>query len=195
MRVPEWQGWVALGTLVVAFLAIGWWLLVARLPGASRISQRRSAPRARHLVATLVLLSGALFTIGARWDELWHRIYGGFGEDFLWPPHLLMYAGLGLNLAFALAGLAVASGVRGSDTSPSAHGTFRERFRAEPAIALLGLTAAFQMASIPSDLIWHQIIGPDLTAWSLPHVLLAATTTAVLMAGVALSRARAFELG
>ena len=195
MRLPEWQGWVALSTLVVAFLAIGWWLLVAPLPGATRISQRRSSPRARHLVATLVLLSGALFTIGARWDELWHRIYGGFGEDFLWPPHLLMYAGLGLNLAFALAGLAVASVARGDDSSTSTHGTFRERFRAEPAIALLGLTSAFQMASIPSDLIWHQIIGPDLTAWSLPHVLLAATTSTVLMAGVALSRARAFELG
>ena len=195
MRVPEWQGWIALGTLVVAFLAIGWWLLFAPLPTRTRVPHVRSAPRARHLVATLVLISGALFTIGARWDELWHRIYGGFGEDFLWPPHLLMYAGLGLNLAFALAGLAVASGVRGGDTSTASRGTFREQFRAEPAIALLGLTAAFQMASIPSDLIWHQIIGPDLTAWSLPHVLLAATTTAVLMAGVALSRARAFELG
>lgn len=196
MRVPEWQGWVVLGTLVGAFLVMGWWMLFAPLPAETRISGVRSSPRARHVVACLVLVSGALFTVGARWDELWHRIYGGFGEDFLWPPHLLMYAGLGLNLAFAVAGLAVASGLRtGDGTAASREITFRARFRAEPTIAFLGITAAFQMASIPSDLLWHQIIGPDLTAWSLPHVLLAVTTAAVLMAGVALSRARAIELG
>lgn len=194
--VPEWQGWVALGILVVAFLGAGWWLLLAPLPPSYRPVRTRSAPQARHLVATLVLASGALFTVGARWDELWHRMYGGFGEDFLWPPHLMMYAALGLNLAFALAGLAVAAGLRVATGDPAtAHVPIRERFRAEPAIAFLGLTASFQMASIPSDLIWHEIIGPDLTAWSLPHVLLAATTTAVLMAGVALSRARATQLG
>jgi hypothetical protein len=194
--VPEWQGLVALGILVVAFLGAGWWLLLAPLSPGSRPVRTRSAPQARHLVATLVLASGALFTVGARWDELWHRMYGGFGEDFLWPPHLMMYAGLGLNLAFALAGLAVASGLRVLAGDPmAAHVPIRERFRAEPAIAFLGLTASFQMASIPSDLIWHEIIGPDLTAWSLPHVVLAASTTTVLMAGVALSRARATQLG
>lgn len=194
MRIPEWQGWVALGALVAAFVAIGWWLMFSPLPAASRVRGAGSSPRARHLVATLVLASGVLFTLGARWDELWHRIYGGFGDDFLWPPHLLMYVGLGLNLAFAVAGIAIASGLRRAG-GPAAPSGLRARFRAEPAIAFLGLMAAFQVASIPSDLIWHEIIGPDLTAWSLPHVLLAATTTAVLMAGVGLSRARAPEIG
>jgi hypothetical protein len=195
MRIPEWQGWVAIGLLVASFLAITWWLLLAPLSSSSRTA--RSAPRARHIAATLVLVSGAFFTVGARWDELWHRIYGGFGDDFFWPPHLLMYAGLGLNLVFALVGIATAIVPRTADGAvpTSNQRSIRERLRDEPAISLLGITAAFQLASIPSDLVWHQIIGPDLTAWSLPHVVLAATTTTVLFAGVALSRARRYELG
>ena len=195
MRVAEWQGWVALASLVCAFLALGWWLfrspvtLVPTPPGTVR-----SAARTRHVVAVLVLASGALLTFGARWDELWHRMYGGFGDDFLWPPHMLMYVGLGLNVAFAIVGLAIASGVRAPMSGAPAFPGIRARFRAEPAIGLLGLTAAYQIASIPVDLVWHEIIGPDLTAWSLPHVLLAATTAGVLIAGVALSRARVAEL-
>lgn len=197
MSVPEWQGWVALGLLVVAFCTLGWWLLIAPIASGQRVALGRSSPGTRHLIAILVLISGALFTIGARWDEMWHRIYGGFGDDFFWPPHLLMYGGLGLNFVFAVAGIGIGAIPRAaSGASPTSGAvSIRERLRAEPAISLLGLTAAFQLASIPSDLIWHQIIGPDLTAWSLPHVLLAATTSTVLFAGVALSRAQRFELG
>src|SRR6185437_14268410 len=60
------------------------------------------------LVAVLAFGSGLAFVVGTAWDELWHRQFGGFGNDFLWPPHLLMYVSLGLNLCFAVAGLVVA---------------------------------------------------------------------------------------
>jgi hypothetical protein len=179
--LPEWEGWLALGTLFVIFGALVWWLYVSPLPDvAPRGEQAPLGPRARQVLAGLVLLSGACFTVGARWDELWHRLYGGFGDDFLWPPHLLIYGSLGLNSAFA--GLGLATAAQGS-------GGLREGFRANPLVGLLGLLAAYQLASIPSDLIWHKIIGPDISAWSLPHLLLVLSTSAVLAIGLALALA------
>lgn len=176
--VPESTGWLALGMLVAAFAALAWWLFASRLP-AGRSQLRRSAGSAgRVRLAGLVLLSGVLLTTGGRWDELWHRMYGGFGDDFLWPPHLLIYGALALNGAFAAVGLL---------TTLRGHGGLRERFRAEPLLGLLGLLAAYQIASIPSDLLWHEIIGPDITAWSLPHVLIAVTASLALLAGLALA--------
>jgi hypothetical protein len=104
-------------------------------------------------------------------------MYGGFGDDFLWPPHVMMYVALGLNGVFAGVGLSLA--LRGQ-------GGLRERFRAEPVMGLVGLLAAYQLASIPSDALWHEIIGPDLTAWSLPHTLLTLSSNLVTVAGGAL---------
>jgi hypothetical protein len=54
-------------------------------------------------------------------------------------------------------------------------------------MGLLGLLSAYQLASIPSDQLWHRIIGPDLTAWSLPHLLLILTTCAAWMAGLTMA--------
>jgi len=176
--IPEWVGWLVLGTLVLGFAALAWWLLLSPMPASPQPRNGPRARRTRYIVAWLVLLSGVLFSAGARWDELWHRTYGGFGDDFLWPPHMLIYGGLALNAGFA--GWGLARTLRG-------RGGLRERFRAEPLLGLLGLVAAYQMASIPSDLIWHVIIGPDITAWSLPHVLLAVTTTLVWLAGAGLA--------
>jgi hypothetical protein len=182
-RVPEWEGWLVLGSLLVIFAVLVWWLYLS--PVASGSGQSRPEPMsvgARHVLAGLVLLSGLSFVVGARWDELWHRLYGGFGDDFLWPPHLMIYGSLGLNSAFAGFGLATAA--RGS-------GGLRQRFRANPLVGLLGLVAAYQLASIPSDLIWHRIIGPDISAWSLPHFLLVLSTSAVIVIGFALALAGA----
>lgn len=177
--IPEWIGWIVLGSLVAAFATATWWLLLSPLPRAT--APKRDTPSVRRTqlnVATLVLVSGALFSAGARWDELWHRMYGGFGDDFLWPPHILLYGGLAMNVGFAAWGLS---------RTLSGRGSVRQRFRAQPLIGLLGLVAAYQIASIPSDVIWHIIIGPDLTAWSLPHVVLALTTSTIWLAGIALA--------
>ena len=173
---PEWAGWLALGILVAGFAALAWWLFFSPLPRQVRAAVGSTvAPRVRRLLAVLMLGSGSLGLVGARWDELWHRMYGGFGDDFLWPPHLLLYVSLGMNGGFAVLGLTVA--LRG-------RGGVRERFRAEPLLGLLGLLSAYQIASIPSDLLWHEIIGPDITAWSLPHLLLGLTICGVSLTGV-----------
>jgi hypothetical protein len=181
--VPEWQGWVVLGAVVVGFATLAWWLFGSRIEGETpRHVTNEATARLRGRIAALMLVSATALMIGARWDELWHRMYGGFGDDFLWPPHLLIYAALGLNGVFAGVGLAWA--LQGS-------GGIRERFRAEPLMGLVGLLSAYQMASIPSDALWHEIIGPDLTAWSLPHALLTLTSNLATVgaAGLALSTA------
>jgi hypothetical protein len=177
--VPESIGWLALCLLVAGFSALAWRLFASELPsGVAPLQRSTGSAAARTLLGRLVLLSGVLLTTGGRWDELWHRLYGGFGDDFLWPPHLLIYGSLGLNGAFAALGLL---------TTLRGRGGLRQRFRAEPLLGLLGLLAAYQLASIPSDLLWHQIIGPDITAWSLPHLLLALTASLSLLAGLAIA--------
>jgi len=179
MGVPEWVGWLALGLLFGGFGVLTWWLMASPIRETALPGSSAASARVRGGVAVLVFASGLAFVVGTTWDELWHRMLGGFGDDFLWPPHLMMYASLGLNLLFAVGGITLALRGRGS---------VRQRFRAEPLLSLLGLIAAYQMASIPSDLLWHEIIGPDITAWSLPHLLLVATTTGTWLVGLALAR-------
>jgi hypothetical protein len=177
VRAPEWQGWLVLCSLIVAFAVLTWWIYFS--PLRTRPSNVERPVKLRKVIAALMFGSATTFMVGVTWDELWHRQYGGFGDDFLWPPHLLLYASLGLNGLFAIGGLLIA--LRGK-------GGLRERFRAEPLLGTLGLIAAYQMASIPSDELWHRIIGPDMTAWSLPHILLALTTCGTWLVGVAIAR-------
>ncbi|MBI3970662.1 MAG: hypothetical protein HY332_05185 [Chloroflexi bacterium] len=182
-RPPDWAGWLGLIVLVAASGLLAWWLFASPLPRpVEPVAPPEPVLRAlqvRRHVAAVVLLSGLLLQVGARWDELWHRLYGlPFGEDLLWPPHLLMYASFALNLLLVAYGLSVA--LRG-------HGSLRARFRREPLLALLGLLSAYMFAFIPVDIVWHQVIGPDLSAESPPHVVMALSVTAVALTGVALA--------
>jgi hypothetical protein len=177
---PEWAGWLGLIILVATFGLLAWWLFSSHLPQPVKLA----APTGRvvwvhRLMAGVVLLSGLLLRVGAPWDELWHRLYGvPFGEDLLWPPHLFIYASFVLSAFLVAYGLAVA--VRGE-------GSLRARFRREPLLALLGLFAAYKVAFIPVDLIWHAAIGPDLVAESPPHVFGALADLGVPLTGVALA--------
>jgi hypothetical protein len=169
-------GIALLAGMVLAFGLAVWWLYFSPLPGA--VSQKARSPQARQLVAALALISGLLFVAGGVWDEAWHRRYGGFGEDFLWPPHLLLYFSLLLMALFAYGGMVTVL-LKGS-------GGLRERFRAEPLIGLLGLVSSYLVLSLPIDELWHRIYGPDLTAWSLPHLIIAGGVTLVMLVAVSL---------
>jgi hypothetical protein len=177
---PEWAGWLGLMVLVAAFGLLGWWLLASPLPRPiAPAAPTARLLRVRDLLAGVVLLSGVLLRVGAPWDELWHRLYGvPFGRDLLWPPHLLLYASFTLSLLLVCYGLSVALGGRGS---------LRARFRREPLLATLGLLTAYGFAFIPVDVVWHQVIGPDLMAESPPHLVGALSGAAVSLTGVALA--------
>lgn len=179
-RPPEWAGWLGLIVLATAFGLLAGWLFVSRLQRpVEPVTPTERVLQVRRLMAALVLLSGLLLRVGAPWDELWHRLYGmPFGEDLLWPPHLLMYASFALSFLLVVYGLSVA--LHGD-------GSLRERFRREPLLALLGLFSAYSFAFIPVDVIWHVVIGPDLTAESPPHVAGALSGSAVSLIGVALA--------
>jgi hypothetical protein len=75
----------------LGLMALIWWLFIAPL-GSIQATAATTSPSARFWVASFAAVAGLLFTFGGVWDEIWHRRYGGFGQDFLWPPHLLLYA-------------------------------------------------------------------------------------------------------
>ena len=102
----------------------------------------------RSVLSALALGSLASFFLGGLWDELWHRRYGGFGDDFLWPPHLLIYMGL---LVFALFGL---GGLWFTFRQP---GSIRAKFQSEPHVGLLTIVCTFLVVSLPSDELWHRV--------------------------------------
>jgi hypothetical protein len=166
-------GIAALLGVAALFGVAGWWLYLSPLLGGKSVPI--APPTAQHKVITrLVLASGLFFTVGGLWDEVWHRRYGvgAVIDDFLWPPHILLYSSIALVAVCAAVGLAVA--FRGE-------GGLRERFRADPLLGMLGLVAAYQVVSLPSDAIWHKIYGLDITAWSLPHIIITVSISLVLL--------------
>jgi hypothetical protein len=165
--------------LIAAFVGLGWWLLASRLPVGAHIQPIAGAGTIRAFAAAVACSSGLLFISGGLWDEIWHRKYGGFGQDFLWPPHLLLYSSIAL-LALLACGSMIVLALRGA-------GGLRERVRAEPLLGLIALTATYLIASLPSDELWHRIYGRDITAWSLPHVILVSGIAGVMLASVPLA--------
>jgi hypothetical protein len=170
------------GILVLLFFIgligfVGWHLLVRPLPPGQKAAAGSPLPTIyRQLIAVLMAINGLFLIVGTFWDEVWHRQYGTpFGEDFFWRPHLLMYTGIIITVLLAFAGLLYMLR-RGK-------GSLQQRFRANPTIGLLILMGAFLMYSLPADPIWHNIYGVDLTAWSIPHVILIFSFTAILLLG------------
>jgi hypothetical protein len=184
-------GVAALSGLLLIFGLALWWLFASPLPAGPAAVRPAASAELRQLVAILVVISGLLFITGGVWDEIWHRQYG-IGEvlnDFFWRPHQMIYGSMGLTALFALAGLFL--GLRGQ-------GDLRRRFRAEPFMGFLGVAAAYLSLSGPSDLVWHQAYGLDITAWSLPHMMFAVGFGLVFISAVALQlsvlpRARAWR--
>ncbi len=192
LLLAYWGGFpqsVAVGTLALglAFLIgvvlffgfLVYWFYFSPLPEKQQrqLVTKTPTPLIRQLVGTGATIAAALITIGLFWDELWHRLYG-VGEvvnDFWWRPHILLYMGMGINALFALGGMAL--------IMQRGRGTMRQRFRSEPLVGLLTLAAGFQALTAPFDPLWHSIFGLDITAWSLPHLLLGMGLLTVMIVG------------
>jgi hypothetical protein len=187
LLILRWGGVAQPGPLLVvgvlvfmgmmsAMAALAWWLYRSPIPGAVPAQLARSAGLYQ-LIVLLVGISSILSLFGAVWDAEWHQLFGSFGDDFLWPPHMLLYASFALVALFAGVGMLFL--VRGASD-------LRRQFRADPLIGLIGLTAFYMILGVPSDQLWHALYGADLTAWSLPHVMLAACYTLIILAAMAM---------
>ncbi|MCW5851634.1 MAG: hypothetical protein KIT87_16290 [Anaerolineae bacterium] len=174
-----WTGVVILSALILAFGAVTWWLFLSPVPAGKKVRLPSLSLAVRQAVAFLATISNLMLVAGGTWDEAWHRRFGVGAaiNDFFWQPHLMIYGSMALTSLFAMGGLLLL--LRG-------RGDVRLRFRAEPMIGLLALTSAFAAFSAPSDAVWHQVYGLDITAWSLPHVMLSTSIALVMLTTAAM---------
>ena len=162
---------------VLAFLA--WWLYFSPMRQLGRIDisdnvQSRdaifSSPRLFNTLALLVGIGALLICVEGYWDLSEHVVTGIVpgGEDFLWPPHLMIYAGFLLSFLVAVGGLSAFAipNLRAGITDP------RRWVRRSPYVGATVLVAGYGIFSIPGDAIWHELYGIDLTAWSPPHIFI-----------------------
>ncbi len=192
LSLAYWGGFpshVGIGTLafglafligIVLFFGFSvYYFYIAPLPEQEQrtLATSTPSPKIRTIVGTGVVIAASFLAVGLFWDELWHRLYGvgAVINDFFWRPHILLYAGMGINAIFALGGMFI--------IMQHGKGTLRQRFRAEPLVGLLTLAAGFQVMTAPLDPVWHQIYGLDITAWSLPHLLLGLGIVSVMLVG------------
>lgn len=162
--------------VLAAFVAVAVWLYVK--PPKTTL-ENEATMSYRSLAGALAASGGLMFGLGGLWDEIWHRRYGGFGDDFFWPPHFLIYSSFAIIAFFASAGLVwVVSRGRGN---------LRERFRQEPLIGLLALSSLYLTLNAPVDELWHRIYGVDITAWSLPHISVFLGMTLALLVAIPLA--------
>ena len=173
-----------LATGILAFLA--WWLYFSPLKqlersGAAAEAQSRnsiaSSPRLFNTLALLVGVSALLICVGGYWDLSEHVVTGIVpgGEDFLWPPHLMIYAGFLFAFLVAVGGLSALAipNLRAGVIDP------RRWVRGNPYVGATVLVAGYGIFSIPGDAIWHELYGLDLTAWSPPHILIAISSASL----------------
>jgi hypothetical protein len=172
-------GLVVLSIMIIAAGAVLWWLYASPLRTQESAAQQPNAAL-RQVVVLAAVIGGLFLVVAAFWDTVWHRRYGlgAVLNDFFWRPHELIYGGMALLGGFAIVALLLM--LRG-------RGGLRERFRAEPLVGVLGVIAAYLGLSGPSDLVWHRLYGLDLTAWSLPHLMLAGLLGLVMLLAVAIT--------
>jgi hypothetical protein len=176
---------------ILAFLA--WWLYLSPIRQAAAngtaatVQQNKAAAISKRLSYTLALLIGVgsmLISFGGYWDASEHVVTGIVpgGEDFLWPPHLMLYGGFLLAFVVALGGLIALAlnSLRLGIKDP------RLWVRRNPYVGAVVLIAGYGLLSIPGDAIWHELYGVDLTAWSAPHVFLAVAATSLSISAIGL---------
>lgn len=152
--------------VICAFVLAFWHLLIRPLAPNLRQPQKVALSfRARELLALILASGGISIFVGGVWDEIWHRNYGiPFGEDLFWRPHLLMYFGFTTAIGAGFWALLY--------LNRHLRGNFQQRFRSNTMIGLLILNAAFLLYALPTDPLWHWTLGEDITAWSIPHLIL-----------------------
>ncbi len=187
------QGLVFSATAIGLIAFLGWWLYFS--PARGRISDaRRVPPVLSRVFGLLIGLGVILISVGGYWDASEHVVTGIVpgGEDFLWPAHLMIYAGFLISFLVASVGLVLLA-------RPNlAAGVADPRLwvRRNPYFGAAVLVAGYGLLSIPGDAIWHELYGVDLTAWSPPHIFLvaASVSTGICAIGLLLQSRRSPEV-
>jgi hypothetical protein len=177
---------IAVQLLIIAMTgAVGWYLLFSPLPDATTV-QPKTSRRLKQIVGGLIGLCGLNFVVSGIWDALWHIQYGiPFGKDFFWRPHLLMYSSFLLIAGFAFGGAVF--------VVKEGQGDIRRGFRQHPLLGVLALVSGFMLIVVGFDPVWHMIYGPDISAWSLPHLLLVGGFDAVMIAAAMIQASINYE--
>lgn len=144
-----------------------WWFFVDN-PALQKKQQARPLlpPLLYRFTAILFAATTTHLVIGGMWDETWHIIYQlPFGVDLLWPPHLMLYFCF-LTILFLgfIAWWLIFFKIKS--------GTLRQRFIKDPVIGLMLILGQYTLVVLPMDPIWHEWYGADISAWSVPHILL-----------------------
>lgn len=133
----------------------------------ARVSDGRAVDRAYRLVwLALALFLGAA-ALGIGWDRAWHatRPFEGFWS----PPHLFVYATLGLT-TLTVARLARAPHLRASLGAAVRLPVLPYPLPGALLLAAAGLATVWLGGML--DSVWHTAFGLDETGWSLPHAML-----------------------
>jgi hypothetical protein len=175
-------GVVILALVLLAFALAAWHLMIRPLPARHRRPELRTMRASyRRLLATLAGLAGINLVVGGFWDEVWHRQYGiPFGQDLFWRPHLLIYSSIAIIMGLAFWAL--------MDMFRHGQGSLQQRFRANPIVGLLVIVGAFLAFALPADPIWHILYGEDISALSIPHVVLTLSFSLVMVLAVAIQQ-------
>ena len=152
--------------LTVMIGAIGWHLLIRPLPAGQKVMRKSLLTgKVRYIAGLLMVLGLVNIAMGSLWDEVWHAKYGiPFGEDFFWRPHQMLYFGFIVTIGVAAWGLYT--------VLTKGEGTLQQRFSTDPVLGLAIMSGAYLAFALPADPVWHEIYGVDLSAWSLPHIIL-----------------------
>jgi hypothetical protein len=177
------QGLIFSVIAIGGILLVTWWLYFS--PSRGRVEQAQPAsPRVAASLAAMITLSTGLMVFGGYWDVAEHVATGIVpgGDDFLWPPHLMIYGAFLLALLISVGGI-VALAIpnwRAGVRDP------RLWVRRNPYVGAAALAAGYGLLSVPGDAIWHLLFGIDLTAWSPPHIFIAVASAAMPLCAVGL---------
>lgn len=155
------QGLLFSGVALAIILSTSWWLYFS--PAKTETGPLNPTnPKLAINVTLLLGLASFNLVAGAFWDTSMHISTGVVpgGDDFLWPPHLLIYSSflialiVGIIAFWHVARLGYKKGIK----DPLIW------IRRSPYLGLILIAAFYALASIPGDAIWHKLFGNDLTA-------------------------------
>ena len=115
---------------------------------------------------------------GLLWDVAWHRTIGR--DSFFSPPHMLMYAGVGVNGLVAAWALLRGARRYGREAfgDPILH---LGPWRVPVGFGLAGIGFLLAIVGAVLDETWHRYVGKDVNLWSPPHLIGLAGTMLIVL--------------